>query len=110
MKQIKSYFIVSIALCTLLAIPIPAYAFFNTGYKTVAWMQVESTGNIAFRLNEETVVYYRCEGSQIASCRSILLTALSTNKEVKIFYGNNNDEGHSPTAGVTYVVHHMRIH
>ena len=99
----------AIALATLAAWPTAARAYFDTGYRTVMWTQVESDGAVAFRLNESDEVYYRCPPSRAALCNAMLLTAISTQREVKVFYGNSSDSGHSPSPGATYNIQSLRF-
>lgn len=93
----------------VLAVSRPAAAAtVDTGYRTVQWVQVDESGRIGFRLDESVVVYYRCKASQRAACQAILLTAISTAREVKVFYEATGNR-HLPAPNQTYEIESLRI-
>lgn len=98
----------SLVLLGLLA-PTPiAAATVDTGYQTVQWVEVNDRGHIVFRLNEEVTVYYFCAPPRTSACQAILLTAISTAREVKVFYEGQGST-HAPDANESYEIKAVRI-
>lgn len=85
----------------VVAVARPALADTEHSYQTIAYIETTDAGNVNFKLNDDT--FWRCSDVDL-ECLPLLLTALSTNREVKPAYNTGDGSGSTP-----YVVTRVRV-